>query len=56
MINVCIVHECSIVKNVDVSTDGGVPMDSYLLIDMPFVEDVNSIINSLQGLQHFDSP
>jgi len=39
-----------ILLRIDVSIGGGVTMDSDSLIDMPSLEDVISIVDSLQGL------
>jgi len=44
-----------IVKTLNVSIGGGVPIDTNSLVDMPPWEDVTPIINSLQGL-HLNSP
>jgi len=56
--NVCVVHESSIVKNIniDVSNDGGVLVDSDSLTPMPSLEDVTPIVDILQGLQYLNSP
>jgi len=45
-----------LIKNLDVFTSGGVPMDFYSLHDMSFLEDVISIVDSLQSLQYLDVP
>jgi len=41
-----------IVNNIDVSNSGGIPVDFDSLVDMSYFEDVTSIVDSLQGLQH----
>jgi len=52
--NICVVNGYFLVKNLDVSTSG-MSVESNSLIDMLYLKDATTI-NSLQGLQHLDSP
>lgn len=45
-----------IVKNINVSTSGGVLVNYDSLVDMSSLEDITPIIDILQALQHLDSP